>query len=184
MSEAFQKRTITVNGEEVTMDVRVDLFVGDLSGDMDKVAAQMGFWGNVWAAAIQERDDADAHYRAWRARTTGEILKADPKLAEWKVKSKIEAHPNFLKYKHATAIAEGNVIQCKATFESLDKKSNQLQSKGAMSRSELDATGMTTPEKPRRRRKTKKRRDIPDSKHAPKEGDPRVSAMRGMFGKD
>lgn len=181
MSGPFHKRTIKVNGEEVTLDVSVDLFVGDLSGDMDRVAAQMGFWGNVWAAAVQERDEAEAYYRQWRARMTEKILEGDPKLAEWKVRARVEADGTFLKLKHALALAEGNVIMAKATFESLDKKSNQLQSKGAMSRSELDATGMHTPAKPKRR---KKRREVPETKHKPADGDPRVSAMRGMFGKD
>lgn len=183
MVDAFKVRTIKVNGVEVSLDTDVDLGVGDLTGDMDSVAAQMGFWGSVWSAAVQEIGDADAHYRHWRAQKANEVLKADPKLPEWKVRNRIESDPKFLVYKHALAVADNHVTLAKATFMSFDKKSNQLQSKGAMSRSELDATGMSTPATPRpkanRVKKTKKLK----TKHQPDDDDPRVSAMKGMFGK-
>ena len=188
MSSAFRRRTIKVNGHDVQLDVDVDLQIGALSGDMDKIAAQMGFWASVWAAAIREAEEADAHYRAWRGRMVCQILDSEAKLAEYKVNARINADPQFLKWKAAQAMASEHVVLSKGIFESLEKKSNQLQSKGAMSRSELDATGMTTPTEPRPRRRRKKKskesRDLPEPKHKPKAGDPRVSAMQGMFGKE
>ncbi len=189
MSSAFRRRTITVNGNEVQLDIDVDLQIGALSGDMDKIAAQMGFWASVWAAAVREAEEADAHYRAWRGRMVGQILDSEPKLAEYKVNARINANDQFLKYKHAQAMASEHVVLAKGLFESLEKKSNQLQSKGAMSRSELDATGMTTPADPRpqparrKKKKAKESRAVIETKHEPKKGDPRVSAMQGMFEK-
>jgi len=182
----FKRRTITVNGSEVSLDIDVDLQIGALSGDMDTIAAQMGFWASVWAAAVREADEADAHYRNWRGRQIGEILRSDPKLAEYKVNARINAMDDFLKWKHAQALAAEHVVLAKGLFESLGRKSNQLQSKGAMSRKELDATGMATPSVPRGKKRMKRKgveeRAVAEPRHAPKKGDPRVSAMRGMFG--
>lgn len=186
--EKFGKRTITVNGTPVELNVDIDLHVGALSGDMDKVASQMGFWGSVWASAVEERVNVDAHYRRWRALLAEQLLSQEPKLAEWKLRAKIEAHPEFVKMKAAIGIAERNVILSKAVFESFDKKSNQLQSKGAMSRSELDATAMTTsaPSKTKapRSKPPVSKRAVPEPKHFPDSADDRVSAMRGMFNKE
>ena len=61
----------------------------------------------------------------------------------------VEADDKFLKYKEAMARAAENVTLAKAVFNSFDKKSNQLQSKGARMRAEMGATGMTTPETPK-----------------------------------
>ncbi len=175
-----------VNGNEVVLNIDVDLQIGALSGDMDKVAAQMGFWASVWAAAIRESDEADAHYRHWRGRMVSRILDSEPKLAEYKVNAQINAMPEFLKWKAGQAAAAEHVVLAKGMFESLHMKSNQLQSKGAMSRSELDATGLHTPAEPSKRPKRKKTRnkqtrELPESKHQPDSGDPRISAMKTMF---
>lgn len=180
----FARRTMTVNGHEVVLDIDMDLQIGALSGDMDKVAAQMGFWGSVWAAAIREHEDADAHYRHWRARQVNAILESEPKLAEYKVNARINAMDGFLKLKSAQALASEHVAMARTMFDSLDKKSNQLQSKGAMSRSEIDATGMHTkgtqnaPPTKRGKRKRPKKIDAVDD-----DGDPRASAMKSLFQK-
>jgi len=188
----FSKSTITVNGHEVTLDTDYDLQVGALSGDMDKVAAQMGFWGSVWAAAVKERAEAEAHYRYWRAKASEEVLASEPKLAEWKVKLKVEADPRFVTYKQALALADRNVVLAKSAFDSFDKKANQLQSKGAMHRSELDATDMHTPKNPKTSSKKSASVSAPKgktfqkkaaAKNASDSDDPRVSAMKDIFSK-
>jgi len=170
---SFRQRSMTVNGIEVTVDVDIDLQIGDLSGDMDKVASQMGFMANVWAAAVEEQINVDSHYRHWRAAEAQKIMEADAKLAEWKIKAAIESNPMFLKYKAAIARAESNVISSSKNFASLEKKSNILQSKGAMSRKELDATGMTTPATPRRRTQEGRLNEPKQSDH-----DPRLAAVK------
>jgi hypothetical protein len=145
----FSKRTITVNDTDVELDVDVGLPIANVSTDMDRIASQMAWWGSVWAAAEREAAQVEAHYRQWRASKINEIVKRDPKLAEWKVKALVEADPKFLAFKRAAATTIENTTLARAVFDSLDKKSNQLQSKGAMQRSELAVTGMTTPEHPR-----------------------------------
>jgi len=176
----FGKRSITVNGIEVELDVNVDLPIADVSNDMDRVASQMAWWGSVWASAEREAAEVDAHYRRWRAMKLKQVLSKDPKLAEWKVKAEVESDAKFLEFKTAAATADENITLARAMFASAGKKANQLQSKGAMQRSELAATGMTTPEEPRsaptHRRSTK---DEPDNDTP--DDDARRDKVRGIF---
>lgn len=135
---------IEVDGKPVEADLDEQLEIGDVSTDMEKVAAQMAYWGAVWASAEAEKLSADAYYRQWRAEAGRSLLESDPKLAEWKVKQDIEAQPKFAKIKQGLATAMRNATLSKAIYESFKTKASMLQSKGAMLRSELDATGMST----------------------------------------
>jgi len=141
--------------------------------------------GKLTLQQLKEKVEAEAHYRHWRAKVGEKVLVVDPKLAEWKVKQKVESDSSFLKYKTALALAEHNVTLAKSAFDALDKKANQLQSKGAMHRSELDATGMYTPTVPKKKSvKSKKKSTTPlEVKNMPDPEDPRVSAMRKIFNK-
>lgn len=49
----------------------------------------------------------DAQYRDWRAKLSDAILADNPKLAEWKVRAKLESLPAFLAYKEAAAALAG-----------------------------------------------------------------------------
>ncbi len=147
---AFRKIAIKVDGKDVTIDIKVKLGIFDITEGMDKVAAEMAYWGSVWAAAEKEQIEVDAAYRRWRAQKGEAALSRDPKMAEWKVKQAIEANPSFVEFKTALAVAKRNATLSKSTFESYKTKASMLQSKGAMSRAELDATSMRTPDKPRR----------------------------------
>lgn len=140
---------ITVWGEQIELPINDGLPIADVSTDMDRVAAMMGFWASVWASAEREAEEVDAHYRRWRARKTAELLDGDPKLAEWKVKAQIESDDKFVQFKSAAAKCQEAIVAARGVVDSFDKKANALQSKGAMMRKELDATGMTTPAAPR-----------------------------------
>lgn len=164
----FGKVDIQVNGERVTMDFSDELEIGDVSQDMIKVAAQMAFWGAVWAAAESEQQRADAAYRQWRADQTNMVLAADPKMAEWKVKAKIEETDTFVNLKAAIAQAANNVTLAKNICEAFKVKAHVLQSKGALKRADMYADGVHTPETPRDRPAKKVEREE------------RVSAMRTM----
>lgn len=143
MSDGKGKVEVVVMGETVLID-HDDATIKDIDQDMDRVAAQMSRIAELWAAAEEEEISADAHYRAWRA-TQGEgLLQRDEKLAEWKVRQKIEASPKFTAIKDRLAKAARNVTVLKGHFESLKVKASLLQSKGAMRRAELDSTGMST----------------------------------------
>jgi len=138
------KITLTVNGRQIEVDLENELEIANVSVDQSKVAAKMAFWGELWASAEAERLQVDTFYRNWRAKQGEIALNAEPKMAEWKVKQRIESSDRFLKVKETLASAIYNATMTKSVFESFRIKANALQSKGAMLRAELEATGMTT----------------------------------------
>jgi len=170
---SFNKIDITVNGEKLAMDLNETLEIGDISEDMKKVAAQMGFWGSVWAAAEGEMERCDAFYRKWRAETTKKLMAANDKMAEWKLKQEVEADPKFIQYKEAIAKSITNATLARSVFEAFKIKSNVLQSKGARERAELDSTGMTTPTT----------RGAEPKRHKDEDAEGRVSAMKSLNSK-
>jgi len=145
----FGKRTITVQGQQVELDTNVDLPITNIDRDMDRLASQMAWWASVWAAAERETIQADAHYRSWRAKAWKAVANAKPKPPEHAIKASVEADPKFLQYKEAIAAAAENVTLAKGVFQALDKKGNQLQSRGARVRAEIGAQGIHTPEEPK-----------------------------------
>lgn len=136
-----------VNGESVTANIPNELDIYDVSGDMDKVASQIAYWGNVWAEADKEEITAKAYYRNWKADVGDKISSENEKLAEWKVRQKIEALPEFRAIKEKLAEAARNVTSAKTMCEAFKAKASMLQSKGAMMRAELDSTSMKTRER-------------------------------------
>ena len=136
-------KTLTIDGEEITLD-RDSLEIRDLDDDMTKAAAQMAYWGGLWGTAEGEKSDADTAYRTWRAEYGKQVLEADPKLAEWKVKQQIEASKKFTTHKERMSESIRNASVLRAMYESFRAKCSLLQSKGAMARAELEATGMST----------------------------------------
>jgi len=165
--DKFQELKIKVDGQVVTVNLAEELGVDDLDEGMSTVAAHMAYWGNVWASAEQELQKLDAVYRRWRAAAGQAELTRDPKQAEWKVKQNIESTDEFTKLKTGLALAQRNVTLCRAMYESFRIKANTMQSKGAMRRAELDATGMSTKRTQREDRKEAARKD-------------NISAMRAM----
>lgn len=136
--------TITIHDREITIDVDEDLRIHDLDSDMDQAAAQIAYWGALWAEAEAEQQELDGAYRSWRAQVGRMILEADGKASEWKVKQEIEADEKFLQFKTAEAACVRNVTLLRAIYEASKSKASLLQSKGAMRRAELEATGMHT----------------------------------------
>jgi hypothetical protein len=151
--ERFARQRIKVQGTVVDVYIIGDgaeLPIGaDLSEEMDRVSAQLAYWGSVAADAQAELTQVDAWYRRFRAQTSTEMLTRDPKASEWKVRNAVEGSDGFIKHKDAIALAEKNLGVCEAMVRAFEKKANQLQSRGARVRSELNSQGMTTPETPR-----------------------------------
>ncbi len=140
-SKVDGKSTITVQGEGVTVD-RAELVVYErnIDEEMDRVAAQISYWGEMHAAAEQELMEADAHYRGWRAKLGEEMLEGVAKPpAEWKVKQAIEASPKFVEIKGRLALAKRNAIMLRTHCEAFRVKASILQSKSAMQRREEKA---------------------------------------------
>ena len=144
LPERFVTIDIKVDGEHISAPVVTDLTIEEIGEDMDMVAAQMGYWGNVLAAAEEAKAAVDAAYRSWRGNMGMELLKEDGKLAEWKVKNLTDASPQFLEHKSAIARAQRHVTICDKVFQAFAKKANVLQSRGANERSVMDKTGITT----------------------------------------
>jgi len=139
--------TVKINGEEVELDSEELEFSGNLSRDMEEIATLINRTGELWAEAEEQAINIDAAYRQWRAQEGFDVLKKEPKLAEWKVNQAIEASEDFVTYKTAIARAKKVALTLKNRFQSLDKKASAIQSRGAMLRSELDATNMSTPKR-------------------------------------
>jgi len=153
----FDEIKMKIEGEEIVFDRDKELSIRDLSADQTRIAAQMSYWGQLQASAESEKIRADTYYRTWRAVNGKKVLDADPKLAEWKVKMELEAMPDFQKLKNGIAQATYNLVVCRTVFDSFRIKANQLQSRGANMRFEMEATGMTTKETPVEVREVKKK---------------------------
>ena len=138
------RQTIKVQGEDVSVAAMEAAIGVDLSSEMDRVSAQLAYWGAVEAGAKAEHTMVDAYYRKFRADFTLNAMN-HPKASEWKIRAQIEASPAFLQHKQAIAAAEKNLAVAQAMVRAFEKKANQLQSKGARQRAELGAQGMTTP---------------------------------------
>ena len=154
---------MTVGGILVTAD-DTKLVVDDIDDGHRKVAAQMSWWGKVWAEAVKEAAQADAHYRHWRAQQFHAIEadKATKGLPEWKIKAHIESQKGFLEFKYALAQAEANVITAKTQFDSFAEKARQVQSMGAKAREELGVQKRDTT-----RNRPRQQDGIGDSKVSP-----------------
>lgn len=147
----FAKRTILVLGQKVEVNTEDGLPIVDISTDLDRVAAQMGWWASVWAAAERQEISTDAEYRNWKSRAIIEALDANPKDAEWKIKAVVEARPEFVAFQSNKALARDAAVLSKAFFDAFAKKANALQSRGASEREQLERQGLTTPAEPKRK---------------------------------
>lgn len=146
LPKKFTELDLVVVGEHFTAPIVADLTIDSIGDDMDVVAAQMGYWGNVLGAAVYEVVMADARYRSWRA-NFGIAVAEDPKtksLAAHKIKDLLEASPQFLEHKEAIAATKRNVTTLEKLFRSFETKGNQLQSRGAKERAVLEKTGIAT----------------------------------------
>jgi len=132
------------DGTIAELDIDQELLIGDVSEDMDKVAAQIAFWGRLWGEAEARRINTDGSYRNWAANMGKKILAQDPKIAEWKAKDITEASKDFVTHKGHIAQATLEATTLRSIVDAFKSKASLLQSKGAMMRAELDATGMST----------------------------------------
>lgn len=165
MYGSFNKVDITVNGEQIVLDLEEELQIKDLSSDIANVAAKMAIWGNILAAAEAEQESVDSHYRHWRATLGNKLLAANDKASEWKVKQEIEAAPEFLKFKEAIAKALQHATLASKTYDAFKTFSFALQNAGENARTEM-SSGMAIRTEPA----PKRERDVSAS----------VSAMRDL----
>ena len=85
----------------------------EFDDDVDPVPVEAALATIATELSAVEVDVAivEAKYRAWKAVKTNDTLAKEPKLAEWKVRSKLEAEPTFIQTKtvlgdlHAVKVA-------------------------------------------------------------------------------
>lgn len=135
-----------IGGEKIVLK-RSDLEVKSVDKSMKRIASRIAYYSCLLAKAERNKAYHEVQYRRWRAKLTNKILESEPKLAEYKVTAKINAHKDFLSLKQEIATAEYIVTTVKGFVDALHRQSYQLPSIGARKRAELDATGMTTKEK-------------------------------------
>ena len=136
---------IIIDGKKQHFDFAQDLAIGpDLNEDMDRVAPMIGWTGEIWGEAKAAVIIVDAEYRQWRATQVKALLDADPKMSEWKAKAAVEASAGFMKHKEAIAATQRNEVLMATVVAGFKHKSEQLRSRGAQLRAELESTGMTT----------------------------------------
>jgi hypothetical protein len=136
---------IPVGDEIVEIDLMKESAIGpDLDKEMDEVSSQIAWFGELLGAIKRDAKILDKSYRKWRAQMSVELLKKDKSMAEWKVKAHIESNPQFEKFKTAEAQCNYNDTTITELIAALKEKSQNVRSKGARLRSEMESTGMTT----------------------------------------
>jgi hypothetical protein len=131
----------------VEKDVTDELLITDIGGDMDRVAAQISYYGAQAGSATELVSKLDGQFKSWKANTAQEILKAEPKMAEWKTKAIVEGRDEYITFVNKIAAAQRNADALWSVYAGFKAKANMLQSRGAMARDEMGAMGMTTPAK-------------------------------------
>jgi hypothetical protein len=151
---------VTIGKEVIEIDLDEEATIGDIDKDMDQVAAQMAYYGELLGAAKRESAELDAAYRAFRATIVNAMLTKDKGIAEWKVKAAIESQDKFLTFKKAQAACEYNVEVLGNLLKALSEKSPNLRSKGARLRDEANCTGMSTPSQSRKDLSAERREQV------------------------
>lgn len=142
--------TRTVGGKEVV--VELDTSTLDPSSDLDaeagSIASQVGLVAEMMAVATERLESADSGYRHWRAIRVSQSLSSDPKLAEWKVKARVEADPGFMTHKNKIAALTGDVEFLRVYLSGLKTKASMVRGRIELTRSEWEGTSLGLDIKP------------------------------------
>jgi hypothetical protein len=144
MQVALHAFDVKLEGQNLTINTREICLIKDVSSDMEKVSAELAFYGRLTGAAEKSRDRIDAAYRNWKSNQMIAIIGQDPKLAEWKVKAMVEAKDEFAEFKAKHAEMSGVVTSLYWLCRALSHKAEILRSLGATMRSEAETTGAVT----------------------------------------
>ena len=117
--------TFEVDGKEVSISSK-DLLVTDT--DVTRSSSDIAFWGQVVAALRNKLSVSEAEYRQWSAKCYSKILDVDPKLAEWKVKARVESLSGFIEHKKAIAGHQKSYDTSKSVFDAIVQKASSKQS--------------------------------------------------------
>jgi len=108
-------RVIKVAGVEIRIPFPLEIS----RMEPEKLAGQILLFGQHLASAEEQKILIDAEYRQWRAIYSSNLIQQDRKISEWRTRNKIEAEPEFLKFKTGQAMAEKHVLILRAVVDSL-----------------------------------------------------------------
>jgi hypothetical protein len=120
------KIKLLVNGEVQELDLQEILVIKNPDAEREEAAAQVAWWGAVWAASVETAALADTEYRHWKGVSIRSLIDADPKLAEWRVSAMVESSPEWKELKTRAAAAERYANAAKAVFEAWNTKADIL----------------------------------------------------------
>ncbi len=150
MVSKFLVSEIEISGEKVSVDSIKLGTIQDISETQMTVATELVHWARLVGAAKKELLEHKSFYVQWKAAQMEAALTKTHKLPEWKLKVIYETNPAYLPLNRDGAQLEENLKVCEGVFLALQEKAQLARSAGAMARSELGATNMTTPsEEPR-----------------------------------
>lgn len=108
-------RTIKVDGLEIRIPFPLEIS----RMEPEKLAGQILTFGQHLASAEEQKILIGAEYRQWRAIYSGDLIQRDRRITEWRTRNRIEAEPEFLKFKTGQALAEKHVLTLRAVVDSL-----------------------------------------------------------------
>jgi hypothetical protein len=113
---------LRVGGNDIVIPQALFHIGEDLAAEAKVIPDKLIWLGELLGTAEEQKIMVDAEYRSFRAAETERILAADPKLAEWKVKARIESTERFGKFKTGIAVAEKNLAALRGAVQALDAK--------------------------------------------------------------
>ena len=107
-----EERSFEIAVTDEKMSVRFSQFSTNkdsIESDREETEKLVFELSRYHAQSVQIETEIDAEYRMFRAQRTNDILKVEPKLAEWKLKARIESSPEFAAFKEGVAIVKRNI---------------------------------------------------------------------------
>jgi hypothetical protein len=85
----------------------------------DKLPGQILLFGKILASAEEQKILIDAEYRQWRALYSIGLMDRIRKISEWRVRTQLEAQPEFLKFRAGLGLADRHLWTLRAVIDSL-----------------------------------------------------------------
>lgn len=118
--------TITLDGEERTVDTERDLVIEAPESERYETAALIAHWGIVLASLEAEVERAKARIDHWYAKSLKAYMANDPKLSEWKGKTFVEGMPQYEELMIQLADFREQAAKVQAVYNGYMKKHDML----------------------------------------------------------
>lgn len=131
--------TIEVDGQLFSIDPDEQCRITEVSSDLAEVAAKLSWIGRIKAAAGEAAGALEDRLRGFHGAQATSILASDPKLAEWKVKARIDGSRDARVLRDAVRRAQRVHNELSSLYDSVKEKSFNLRTLGGMHRTEFGA---------------------------------------------